>query len=130
MAQYKPKPCVPCSKNQYKVEIPESKPFIQGAKMSFGRPRVQPDGGLIIAKKGWEPPPPIEGYDRDPNNPWRFTPAWAPCDMRQRIIVIKSCGATGIKMVCKCPQAPTFQADVKLSICKKCPFKTKKPDQE
>ena len=55
---------------------------------TFNKPHVLDNGTLIYPKRGWEPPPPIEGYQRKSDNPknsdaWIFVPAWANCPFRK-----------------------------------------------
>ena len=50
-------------------------------------PRKLPDGSIMYPKRGWEPPPPIEGYRRKSMNPrssdaWVFIPEWLDCPFR------------------------------------------------
>jgi len=111
-------PCTGCGKKYQPGPKPE--PFVRGDNVSFGRARSQPDGSIVYPKKGWEPPPPIEGYVRDPGNAWRFVPLWPICGMRQKVMVKKVCGAISIKMICKCSDCPLFQSDIVLLNCENC----------
>ena len=125
MTAYKPQPCIPCGK-KYVPLMPKPEPFIQGK--SFGRPRVQPNGTILYPKKSsWEPPPPIQGYERDPGNAWHFLPLWPDCQTRQRVTVKKKCGAIDIKQICLCPDCPFFKNDVKLTTCQGCTFRRAQP---
>lgn len=119
--RYHYKPCTGCGGKYEPMPTPE--PFIQGENVGFGRARVQPDGSIMYPKRGWEPPPPIEGYERDPGNKWKFLPLWPLCGFRQRVMVTKPCGAVNVKMVCKCKDCPLFQHDITLSNCEGCTFK-------
>lgn len=49
------------------------------------------DGSLVYPSK-LMPPDSIEGYNVDPNNPWRFIPAWVSCDHRELIKITLPCG--------------------------------------
>lgn len=91
--------------------------------MKFGRARVQADGSLAYPKKGWEPPPPVGGYDRDPGNKWRFIPKWLKCMYRVRLMNVKQCGAVDILMMCQCIKAPTNRQQVHLRHCESCPWR-------
>lgn len=57
----------------------------------FDRIVVHPDGSLKYKKglDGFEPPSPINGYERDSENPWLFRPLWESCAMRYYGIVVK-----------------------------------------
>lgn len=123
MRQYNTKKCGGCPQQPYTPDIRPEIPFVQGEPVSFGRPRTQPDGSIVYPKKGWEPPPPIEGYERDPGNKWRFVPKWPECEFRQKIMLRKPCGAVDVKMVCKCVDCPLLHTDVKLQQCADCEYK-------
>lgn len=50
-------------------------------------PRKLANGVVVYPKRGWEPPPPIEGYRRKSTNPrsndaWVFIPEWMDCPFR------------------------------------------------
>lgn len=56
---------------------------------TYNKPHVLDSGILIYPKRGWEPPPPIEGYRRKSNDPrnsdaWIFIPEWAECPFRDK----------------------------------------------
>ena len=88
--------------------------------MKFGRARIQSDGSIIYPKKGWEPPPPIGGYDRDPGNKWRFVPKWKKCMHRIRLVTTRECGAINIIMMCQCPKADQYRKQTHLRHCDAC----------
>jgi hypothetical protein len=55
---------------------------------TYTQPHRLDDGTLIYPRRGWEPPPPIEGYRRKSNNPrsadaWIFVPCWSDCKFRR-----------------------------------------------
>ena len=57
------------------------------------------DDGSIEYRKGpddWEPPSPIEGYERDPKNPLFFRPLWKSCTWRMY--------GTEVMAACQCLQ--------------------------
>ena len=90
---------------------------------SFGKGRFMPDGSLTYPKKGWEPPPDLEGYTRDPGNAWRFLPLWPVCLDRTRTAYIQKCGAYNVIMTCHSAECPANGEKVTLSLCQGCPFR-------
>lgn len=90
---------------------------------SFSRARMLSDGSIVYPKKGFEPPPPIEGYERDPGDPWHFKPIWPDCKARIQTLYLKKCGATGILSVCANQECPKFQKQLTLTDCQGCPFR-------
>ena len=88
---------------------------------SFGTPRTQRDGSITYPKKGWEPPPEIEGYTRDPRNKWRFIRKWLPCKSRQETKLTKPCGAIQIVALCECKGCPMYSLTVRAVDCEACP---------
>lgn len=80
---------------------------------SFERPRIFADGIVSYPKKGWEPPPPIEGYRRKSENArsadaWTFVPEWPACVHRTIEYVEKPCGAINVVARCKMYPDPVF----------------------
>jgi hypothetical protein len=70
----------------------------------FDRIIAHPDGSLEYTKKGldgFEPPSPINGYERDTKNPWLFRPLWESCVMRHYGIVVKE-KCQCIDVIAKC----------------------------
>lgn len=90
---------------------------------SFGRVRMLPNGVVEYAKKGWEPPPELDGYQRDPGNAWRFIPIWPPCRKRIQTTSMKSCGAMSVLTVCANDQCEHKQKQVTYAICAACPLR-------
>lgn len=78
------------------------------------------DGSVVYPKKGFEPPPPIDGYERDPGNEWRFKPLWPACKARTQVIGHKPCGAIHIVTRCMCTACPLFKGVVSLGDCEGC----------
>lgn len=95
---------------------------------TFARGRFMPDGSLVYPKKGWEPPPEVEGYQRDKGNAWRFLPLWPDCITRARMLKMKQCGAYNVVMVCTNNECPHAQNPVTLQICQNCPLRQAKPN--
>lgn len=87
-----------------------------------------PDGSLVYPKKGWEPPPEVEGYKRDPGNAWRFIPLWPDCVTRARMLQMKRCGSYNVTMVCTNQQCQYAQNPVTLQICQSCPLRQASKD--
>lgn len=90
---------------------------------SFGRIRMLPGGVVEYAKKGWEPPPDLDGYDRDTGNAWRFIPKWPPCKKRIQTTSMKSCGAMSVLTVCANDKCPLKQQQVSFAQCAACQFR-------
>lgn len=62
--------------------------------MKYQRPHILDSGILIYPKRGWEPPPLVEGYRRksdDPKNSdaWILLPVWKDCPFRKQIQIKK-----------------------------------------
>jgi len=88
--------------------------------------RIEEDGVIVYEKEegDWEPPRDINGYERDPDDPWRFIPLWPPCAMRHQIGVrYASCGCIGIVMRCSHPEHPKHMDRVGHEDCQACPFR-------
>jgi hypothetical protein len=90
------------------------------AERSFGRARIMADKSVVYPKKGFEPPPPLEGYERDVGNAWRFIPLWPACKHRTQVIGHKPCGALSIVTRCMCAECPLFKQSITLSSCTSC----------
>lgn len=90
---------------------------------TFARARFLPDGSLVYPKKGFEPPPPIEGYERDKGNKWRFIPLWPDCKTRARMLQLKKCGAYSVTMVCTNQECPLLQQGLGIQDCNNCRFR-------
>lgn len=56
-----------------------------------GRILMHADGSIEYGKRldGWEPPSPINGYERDPENQWLFKPLWESCVWRHYKVAYK-----------------------------------------
>lgn len=101
----------------------ERQKLLERQARSFGRARRGPRGVIEYPKKGWEPPPDIEGYKRDPGNAWRFIPIWPECKCRIQNFHIKQCGALGVLTVCNNPESEHYRDSLTLPICEGCPLK-------
>lgn len=106
--------CIPCEAKA------EARARSGGTQKSFARPRLMPDGSFVYPKKGFEPPPPMAGYTRDPGNHWRFIPQWLPCKDRISTLQMKKCGAYDMLMVCNSQDCPLKQIRVTAEQCKAC----------
>lgn len=109
--------CRSCEQQKKKARSVAPRPK---GERNFGRARIMSDGSVIYPKKGWEPPPPLHGYERDPGNAWRFIPLWPECKHRTQVTRFKPCGAIDIVTRCMCPLAGSFKAEVRLSDCEGC----------
>jgi len=90
---------------------------------SFGRARMLPNGCVEYAKKGHEPPPDLDGYQRDPGNAWKFLPLWPKCKKRIQTQSMKQCGALAILTVCANGDCPLKQQQVTFAQCSSCEHK-------
>lgn len=93
---------------------------MMGSSRSFGRARMQSDGSIEYARKGHEPPPNLDGYERDKGNPWRFVPLWPKCKKRIQTQSLKPCGAISILTVCANGECPFKQQQVSFAQCSAC----------
>lgn len=87
---------------------------------------VEEDGTIVYKREEgeWEPPLDINGYQRDPQNEWRFTPLWKPCALRHLAAVrYASCGCIGVIMRCNHPEACHFGIRVTHTDCDECPHR-------
>ena len=109
--------CLPCEQEA------QAGKAVSTVQKSFARGRFMPDGSLVYPKKGFEPPPPVEGYERDPGNAWRFLPLWPACQTRARMLQMKKCGAFNVVMVCSNGACEYAQNPVTLQICQGCPLR-------
>jgi len=70
------------------------------------RPRVHKDGTIVYPKKGWEPPPVPDGYERKTTNlkspdAWTFLPKFANCEHRVPVEgKAQSCGCMAMILHC------------------------------
>lgn len=74
-------------------------------------------------KRGWEPPAEIEGYERDPENKWRFLSIWPTCKFRLPGFLSLMCGKIKARPRCGCQGCPFFSKIVSLEDCRTCTFK-------
>lgn len=115
------RPCLPCEKQKLLdgVEVVKK----QEVEVTWKGAKIMPDKSVIYAKSGFEPPPELDGYERDPNNAWRFIPKWPECKKRIQTPLVKQCGAVTILSVCAHSNCPLKQLQVKVSDCQGCPFR-------
>ena len=83
-----------------------------------------PAGALPPGEVSQLPPPPLEGYERDAGNAWRFIPLWPACKHRTQVIGHKPCGALSIVTRCMCAECPLFKQSITLSSCTNCESRT------
>lgn len=76
--------------------------------------------GVIVYEPGEEPQD-INGYRRDPNNPFRFLPLWPLCNLRCAVGVrLAKCGCINIIMRCNNPAIKHFADRISHSDCERC----------
>jgi hypothetical protein len=88
---------------------------------NVGGGRLMPDGTLHFPVRG-KPPRPIQGYVRDPANPYAFFPIAKPCVHRNmKETFFQDCGCTGTMILC------TLYKSINMSRCYQC-TERKEPD--
>lgn len=82
------------------------------------------DGTLVFPIRG-NPPKPVQGFVRDPSNPYAFKPILATCKYRKiDDIFYQKCGCTGQKITC------ALFSTVDMSKCYKCAERVPEDGQE
>lgn len=109
------------------------RPDLQAIRASLPRQRgkhrkftIETDGSIIYAQEegDWEPPKDINGYKRDPENPWRFIPLWPKCLRRMpKGTRTKRCGCLQLTMVCDNPASELHTKTVTDAECQQCPVR-------
>jgi hypothetical protein len=95
-------------------------PFVEGRDRPV---RIEEDGVIVYTRQegDWEPPRPINGYQQDHDNPWRFTPLWPECRYRNAVAVrLVNCGCLNVLAHCNNPESPGFSAAVLPAACLTC----------
>ncbi len=86
--------------------------------------RVHPDGSIeYIGKRldDWEPPSPIDGYERDAVNQRLYRPLWKSCQRRYFSVKTKeACQCLDVIAKCGNPQAAVVDELVKCWLCNQC----------
>jgi len=110
-----------------------TRPDLQAIRASLPRQRgkhrkfIIEDGGAIVYAQeegDWEPPRDINGYQRDPENPWRFIPLWPKCLRRMpKGTRTKRCGCLQLTMVCDNPASELHTKTVTDAECQQCPVR-------
>jgi len=100
------------------TEVPIPKPSLVDLEATLppykeGRDRkltFEPNGCICYEHSNDETPPrDINGYKRDPNNPFRFIPLWPECLLRHGMGVrYTNCGCIDVIMRCNNPDAIQF----------------------
>jgi len=91
-----------------------------------GRDRkVRFEGDTIVYERNGdkfeEPPKDINGYERDPNDPYRFVSLWPACIFWHATAVrLVLCGCINVLTRCNNPQAPLFGHRVAHTQCQAC----------
>jgi len=77
--------------------------------------------GSITYEQEDDPPRDINGYKRDPDNPWHFIPLWPECKLRHGTGVrYANCGCIDIIMRCSNPDTVQFGNRVSHEQCQNC----------
>lgn len=89
---------------------------------------VESDGSICYEKQGtkdWEPPRDIVGYQRDPENPWRFLPLiWPDCQYRKiKQVQFSNCGCLGQIVTCLCEGHPSNKKPIEFKTCENCQYR-------
>ena len=93
--------------------------FIEGRDRQF---HFESDGTLVYEQEegDWEPPQPIDGFEMDPDNPWRLRPLWGRCGARLHTAIrFPTCGCIGLISRCTAPDA-RFMQRITYEICQQC----------
>jgi hypothetical protein len=98
------------------------------------RVQFEPDGTIIYPEHDspWnDEPNEINGYQRDPNNPFRFVPLWKECLLRRGIAVrYAQCGCIDVIMRCGHPKCAKFGDRVSHTDCADCLLRIQEPNDE
>lgn len=89
-------------------------------------PRITESGDIIYAQRdvALKPPPDIDGYVRDQDDPWRFHPLWTECVMRiHGTRRNRSTGAINVVMICNHPQCAYRGGRIAYTDCNTCPHR-------
>ena len=85
------------------------------------RPVIFEPSGAIVYENNGDPPLEINGYQRDLENPFRFTSLWPECSLRHGVGVrYVKCGCINVIMRCNNPASPNFADRVKHTECQQC----------
>jgi hypothetical protein len=93
----------------------------------YNKPHILDNGTLIYPKRGWEPPPLVEGYQRKSNNPknsdaWVLIPIWTTCCFRSRVQIPKEgCRCVTFYHICTNKEIGK-DVIVNLNLCSSCKF--------
>jgi hypothetical protein len=93
------------------------------------RIHFEADGTIVYEREDerWEPPPEINGYERDANDDHTFHPLWPPCTLRHQMAVrFPACGCINVIMRCNNPRSQHFAARVSYVYCLNCEHRQEK----
>jgi hypothetical protein len=96
-------------------------PYVEGRDRRF---HFESDGTLVYEREegDWEPPRAIDGFEIDPDDPWRLRSLWSPCEARLHTAVrFPACGCIGLISRCSEPRG-RFMQRVTFEVCKQCPL--------
>lgn len=85
--------------------------------------RFEADGTIVYDRRpeDWEPPRNINGYQRDPNDSFRFIRLWPPCPSRKEDVVrYPACGCINILARCGNPHGDHFGKQITHTDCLGC----------
>jgi hypothetical protein len=78
--------------------------------------RLQENGDLVFPQRGTPPKYPIQGFKKDPTDPWRYKAVFAPCVHRRLDEKFyQQCGCTGVTTHCL-----FYKKNINLSQCLTC----------
>ena len=125
----------PESLQNWVIEYPiEERPDLQAIRASLsphrpGKDRhftIELDGSIVYEQEEgeWEPPRDIKGYQRDSENPWRFTPLWPKCSRRfPKGHRSENCGCIQVTMKCLDLDSGLNGEEVTYEQCQQCPVR-------
>ena len=89
----------------------------------FERPTINDDGSIAYQRQDGAIPDEIDGFQRDPENAFRFVPMWESCKLRALGTRAKENGCIDIAAACNNPEAKQFGRPVKCVECQVCPVR-------
>jgi hypothetical protein len=92
----------------------------------YNLPRITGKGVIIYTPnfEGQLPPPEINGYQRDFDDPWRFYPLWKECVMRiHGTSRNRQRGSINVRMICNHPECQYAGKYVTVLECETCSYR-------
>jgi len=94
--------------------------------------RIHPDGSIEYMEKrpdDWEPPSPIDGYERDAENPKLFRPLWKSCQYRYfSVSVTAACHCLDVIAECGHPETKVIARSIDCQECNLCDLRLPIPE--